>query len=303
MLLRSLEYLQEVAKTQSINKAADNLYISKSALSTAIKNLENEFGVPLLNRSVQGVTLTEAGKMVTERASLIFNILNGMKDECKSLYDGQHEINFFLESSFSNSVFPQILVELKQQKPNTYITVNSVPFEEIFRKCKEDKNNVGLFLMNGWNGTAPTEGNLYQDIIFRHIDSFPVCIATAKYSKHIPLNVTELSYADIKDIPQIELTKGARTYSTAWDETVLLSENYVMSTDNNNVYYQAILSDIGIGCMLPLGAQFGLVERDKLRFIPLKDGQQIDLWLVSHKEANEANMDFLCGLIRNIMKN
>ena len=303
MLLRSFEYLQEVAKTKSINKAADNLYISKSALSTAIKNLENEFGVPLLNRSVQGVTLTEAGEVVTERASLIFNILNGMKEECKSLYDGQQEINFFLEFSFSNSVFPQILVELKQQKPNTYVTVNSVDFEEIFRKCKEDINNVGLFLMNGWNGEHPTEGNLFQNIMFRHVDSYRICVATAKYSKHIPLNVTELSYEDIKDIPQVELTLGARTYSTIWEDTGMLPGNYVMSTDNNNVYYQAILSDIGIGCMLPLGAQFGLVERDKLRFIPLKDGQQIDMWLVSHKDANEATMDYLCGLVRNIMKN
>ena len=70
ILLRSLVYLQEVAKTQSINKAAENLYISKSALSTAIKNLETEFGVPLLNRSVQGVTLTEAGEMVVVNCSL-----------------------------------------------------------------------------------------------------------------------------------------------------------------------------------------------------------------------------------------
>ena len=65
--LEALLYLREIAKTKSINKAADSLYVSKSALSTAIKNLEDEFGVALLNRSVHGVTLTEAGENVVER--------------------------------------------------------------------------------------------------------------------------------------------------------------------------------------------------------------------------------------------
>ena len=40
--LEALLYLREIAKTKSINKAADSLYVSKSALSTAIKNLEDE---------------------------------------------------------------------------------------------------------------------------------------------------------------------------------------------------------------------------------------------------------------------
>ena len=54
--LESLLYLQEIAKYKSINKAADKLFLSKSALSTAIKNLENEFGVPLLNRTAVSYT-------------------------------------------------------------------------------------------------------------------------------------------------------------------------------------------------------------------------------------------------------
>lgn len=79
--LESLLYLQEIAKYKSINKAADKLFLSKSALSTAIKNLENEFGVPLLNRTVHGVSLTAAGENVVEKSNLIFNLINGMKTD------------------------------------------------------------------------------------------------------------------------------------------------------------------------------------------------------------------------------
>ncbi|MBP3625821.1 MAG: LysR family transcriptional regulator [Peptococcaceae bacterium] len=299
VLLRSLVYLQEVAKTQSINKAAENLYISKSALSTAIKNLEQEFGVPLLNRSVQGVTLTDAGEMVVERSTLIFNILNGMKEECKLYTDAHHEINFFMEDRFANSIFPHILTELKQLRPNTYITVQTVLFEEITSKVMENPNNVGIFLSSGWDGQPPE--NVAQDVVFRHIDSYEICVATAKYSKYVPLNVTELTYEEIQSIPSIELMLDARSYKS-WPESGMRPEqNYVMSTDNNNVYFQAILNDFGIGMMLKVAVPFGLADRSKLRFIPIKDADVADLWLVYNKNNDETYMEQLRVMIKAAM--
>lgn len=303
VLLRSLMYLQEIAKTQSINKAAENLYISKSALSTAIKNLEAEFGVPLLNRSVQGVTLTEAGEMVVERSSLIFNILNGMKDECKLYTDARYEINFFMESRFANSMFPYILAEMKQLRPNTYITAQSVAFEEIFTKVKEHENNIGIFLTYGWDGRPPEniEEEVYQNVVFRYIDSYELCVATAKYSKHVPLNVTELTYEEIQNIPQVELMEEARSYKFYKKSGMLPVQNYVMSTDNNNVYFQAILNDFGIGQMLKVGVPFGLTDRGKLRFIPINNADSADLWMVCNKNSDEAYMEQLRVMIKTAM--
>jgi DNA-binding transcriptional LysR family regulator len=52
----------EVSKTGSINKAACNLFISQSVLSTSIKNLENELGQEIFSRSPRGIELTPFGK-------------------------------------------------------------------------------------------------------------------------------------------------------------------------------------------------------------------------------------------------
>lgn len=60
--LDNLYYLREVAKSGSISKAAERLFMSKSALSAAIKNLEKELGVELLNRSVSGAELALSAK-------------------------------------------------------------------------------------------------------------------------------------------------------------------------------------------------------------------------------------------------
>lgn len=62
MRLEQLQYFLEIATSGSISIAAENLYISQSALSRSIKGLEEELGVQLFLRAVDGVRLTAAGE-------------------------------------------------------------------------------------------------------------------------------------------------------------------------------------------------------------------------------------------------
>jgi DNA-binding transcriptional LysR family regulator len=61
---RQLTAFIATAATLSFTRAAKQLGITQSALSQRIRQLENELGVTLLNRSSRGVELTEAGKRV-----------------------------------------------------------------------------------------------------------------------------------------------------------------------------------------------------------------------------------------------
>lgn len=75
MTLNQLEYVVEVAKTGSINKAANNLFVSQSVLSTAISNLEKEVGYSIFIRSNRGVTLTSFGYTFVSYVSSILTQL------------------------------------------------------------------------------------------------------------------------------------------------------------------------------------------------------------------------------------
>jgi len=61
---RQLSAFMTVASTLNFTRAAERLHITQSALSQRIRQLEMEIGSVLLNRSSQGVELTEAGKRV-----------------------------------------------------------------------------------------------------------------------------------------------------------------------------------------------------------------------------------------------
>jgi LysR family transcriptional regulator, hca operon transcriptional activator len=71
MELRHLRYFIAVAETGSLTEAAQRrLHTSQPSLSRQIRDLEDQVGVELLNRSVRGVELTDAGKAFLHHARL-----------------------------------------------------------------------------------------------------------------------------------------------------------------------------------------------------------------------------------------
>jgi DNA-binding transcriptional LysR family regulator len=85
--LRDLHVLQAAAQTGSMAKAAAHLAITQPAVSYAISELEHAVGVPLLERSSQGVTPTVYGRALLERSAIMFNELRHGISEIASLAD------------------------------------------------------------------------------------------------------------------------------------------------------------------------------------------------------------------------
>ncbi len=74
-----IKYAVEVAKTRSINKAAEVLYVGQSALSRAIKELEASIGVTLFERSAKGMTLTADGEVFIKYAQGLLDQVNELE--------------------------------------------------------------------------------------------------------------------------------------------------------------------------------------------------------------------------------
>lgn len=73
MTFEQLSYFAEVYRLKSITQAADNLFVSRQAVSISVKKLEDEFGVTLFTRLANGVEPTKAGEAFYHSARGILN--------------------------------------------------------------------------------------------------------------------------------------------------------------------------------------------------------------------------------------
>src|SRR6478736_9516415 len=69
--LRHLRYFVAVAEMENVSRAALKLHVSQPALSRQVRDLEEELGFPLLERSAKSVRLTEAGRMFLSEARAV----------------------------------------------------------------------------------------------------------------------------------------------------------------------------------------------------------------------------------------
>ena len=80
MYIESMRYFIELADAGSFYRASKKIFISQQGLSKAIKSLEAELGVKLLERGTRGIRLTKRGELFLEHAQKIVAAYDSMLD-------------------------------------------------------------------------------------------------------------------------------------------------------------------------------------------------------------------------------
>ena len=127
--LRQLRYLVAVAEAGSITRAAAALYMTQPALTTAIRKLEHDVGVELLERTSRGVDLTPAGEAFLERAQLALEFIDEATRSARGIgaNPGGEIVLGFLPATFSE--LPRELVSaFRAQHPRVSIRYRELSY-------------------------------------------------------------------------------------------------------------------------------------------------------------------------------
>ena len=133
MLFRQMKYFISVVECSSFTEAAEQCYISQSAISQQIRSLEKELGVELIHRENRSFTLTPAGKYFYEQSKGILNEVEDIRRETFRIgKDKELELKIGYLRCYSGQELHQAVAEFSRLYPEVSIHIVNGTHEELY---------------------------------------------------------------------------------------------------------------------------------------------------------------------------
>lgn len=165
MNTKILEYIVAVAEEKSITKAAERFYLSQPVLSRHIRKLERELGVPLFERTRDGMQLTEGGVIFVNNAQAILRREKKLHRQVTALrMKKKQRIRFVLDKPFHNFFVQRIVPIFRAQYPELQLEVtDAVNYLQVIKTVEEGGAEMGIY--NQCPAVLPVEHNLASQLL------------------------------------------------------------------------------------------------------------------------------------------
>ncbi|MCR5786064.1 MAG: LysR family transcriptional regulator [Eubacterium sp.] len=150
MNITQIKYILEVANSSSIREAATKLFISQPALSSSIKEAEEELGILLFERTNKGISLTDEGREFVTYAKKVNSQYEIMEDRYFSK-DSDKE-RFSVSTQHYNFAIKAFTNVIKKYDPEKFIfSIHETKTKDVLEDVKAMKSEVGIISFSGAN--------------------------------------------------------------------------------------------------------------------------------------------------------
>ncbi|PYJ61983.1 MAG: LysR family transcriptional regulator [Verrucomicrobia bacterium] len=172
MELRHLRYFIGVAEEENVSRAALKLHVSQPALSRQIRDLEEELGFLLLERSAKSVRLTEAGRaFLTEARAVLQRAEDAVKAARAIATGGRGELHVGYAPSLTARILPPTLRAFQAELPNVRVRLHDLSTEEMLAGLREGKLQIAFVVR-----LTPA---LLRGLRFEELARESICLAVA----------------------------------------------------------------------------------------------------------------------------
>ncbi|MFI3227927.1 MAG: LysR family transcriptional regulator [Clostridia bacterium] len=191
-----------VAKNLSFSLAAKELFISQSAVSQSIKNLENRIGVSLFLRQAKKISLTSEGQILFDSVKIAFShITNGEHSIMSNSETQKKELKIAASDTISKYFLLSHIETFNTLHPEVKLKISNKPSNQCFEMLKNSEVDIAVITYN----ESLLDPNYSVSKLRKMQDVF---IAGSKFSY---LKGKKLSLEDIKDLPILTLGQTAST--------------------------------------------------------------------------------------------
>lgn len=271
MSLRNLRIFVEVYKEESISKAANNLYISQPAVSTAIKEIEKEYSAILFERMNKRLYKTEAADKLYSKAITILEMYDSIHSSLEN--DASiTTIHLGSNTTIASTILPDIILSFQKVFPSIQIHVHVSNEEWLEEKLQSHELDLALI-----------ENNI--DLKDFHKESIAQSSLSIISSKKF-LCPTSMKLNQLSEYPLLLREKGSatRNYCDAIFESQNILIQPIWESTSTDALLQAATKGLGLA-IVPQSCISSFHDSKKLKVISLKDEKLIrNCYLVYHKD-------------------
>ena len=268
MNIRQLEYFVAVSEHLNFTKAAQQFYISQSAMTLQIKALEDELGVALFSRTNRHVELTPAGRTFLDDAHAILRRTRdavGRAKQASTVFTGHLNIGFV--KGYEKTNLSDLLADFHIKYPNISMSFTRENVAELYDGLLD--HNLDFVINLKYVLDDPDELN---GIHYRVLRQYP--LKAVMPASHPLSHRASITRADLKGYPLVDIKKSSSRYG----ETTTILNAFTSAGFIPNVQY--VSDDIetsilavaaGLGyALFPGYITDALTTREKIIALPLE---------------------------------
>jgi DNA-binding transcriptional LysR family regulator len=172
MELRHLRYFVAAAEEENVSRAALKLHVSQPGVSRQIRDLEDEIGFQLFERSAKSLRLTEAGKTFLTEARAILQHADDAVKKARAAMGGTHgEIHVGYAPSLTVQILPSTLRAFQEKFPKVRVALHDLSTEEMLTQLRNGKLSVALMVR--------LDRKAMRGLDFAELVRYPIRVAVA----------------------------------------------------------------------------------------------------------------------------
>ena len=192
MELRHLRYFVAVAEAENVSRAALKLHVSQPGISRQIRDLEEEIGFQLFERSAKSLKLTSAGKTFLTEAHAVLQRADEAVKTARAIATGeQGELHVGYAPSPTSRILPPALRAFQLELPNVRVKLHDFSTEEMIGGLRTGKLQIAFLV-------RPITGML-RGVNFEEVLRDSICLAVAL--KHSLARRRTVTLADVVSEP------------------------------------------------------------------------------------------------------
>ena len=222
MNLQQLRYVITVAKYGTFREAARQLYMAQSSLSSSIKDLEEEYGIQIFERSKKGIEITKEGAMLLEFADQI--VAQADQLDYRYLSATENRRLFSVSSQhydFASEGFDRLVSEKREESLNFRFLETST--SKVMEDVRDAVSEVGFIYLNDFNGKVIKQYLEAFDLKFDPLIAFQPHVFLSE--SHPLAKQAKISQEDLHPYPVISFDQSKNSTLQLMEESIQVDQN------------------------------------------------------------------------------